>query len=258
MAEAAGEHLDYLAFHHMFNPDDADSPVLAYGKYREDPARTWDQLMNSWKIHDAKIRRVRDLLGNASLPLAMTECHYSIAGRHRCEVLSTWAAGVSYARLLNVHERHGDLLKVATAADFCGTRWQVNAVMLPVPGAQGAFLMPVAHVMKLYRHHSGERAVTVKRAPGELDVTASRTGDTVYLHVVNTDSTRAVSARISVVGAQAASGQVFEIAAEPMSEIYGNEPNALAPVRKSLSPASPWQFPPASVSAVEITLTAGA
>ena len=48
----------------------------------------------------------------------------------------TWAAGVSYARILNNHQRHGDLLKIATAADFCGTRWQNNAVMIPVPQGQ--------------------------------------------------------------------------------------------------------------------------
>ena len=41
---------------------------------------------------------------------------------------------VANARLLNVHERHGDKLKIATLADFCGTRWQVNAIMIPVPG----------------------------------------------------------------------------------------------------------------------------
>ena len=39
------------------------------------------------------------------------------------------------ARLLNVHTRHGDVLKIATAADFCGNRWQVNAIMIPTPRA---------------------------------------------------------------------------------------------------------------------------
>jgi len=38
--------------------------------------------------------------------------------------------GVSYARLMNLHERNGDLLKIATLADSCGTRWQVNAIMI--------------------------------------------------------------------------------------------------------------------------------
>lgn len=65
--------------------------------------------------------------------MALTERNYSVEGRNRCEVLSSWAAGVSYARIMNLHERNGDVLKIATMADFCGTRWQVNALMIPVP-----------------------------------------------------------------------------------------------------------------------------
>ena len=134
MAEMAGEHLDYLAFHHMFNPDDRKRPGLRDLEYRKDPDRTWHLLMEAHKIHEQKIQKIRDSLPDGNIPLAMTECHFAIPGRDRCDVLSTWAAGVSYARMLNVHQRHGDVLKIATAADFCGTRWNVNAVMLPVPG----------------------------------------------------------------------------------------------------------------------------
>ena len=102
-------------------------------------------------------------------------------------MLSTWAAGVSYARILNNHQRHGDVLKIATAADFCGTRWQNNAVMIPVPKGSGrAYLQPVARVMQLYRHHSGTHAIKVSGTPEGLDVVASRRGNTVFLHVANT------------------------------------------------------------------------
>ena len=138
MAEVAGEHAQYLAFHHMFDPDRASRPVLRGELYRRDPDATWDQLMKAWQITDAKIRNVRDSLGARKIPLAMTECHFAIPGRNRCDVLATWAAGVSYARILNNHQRHGDVLKIATAADFCGTRWQNNAVMIPVPKGNNA------------------------------------------------------------------------------------------------------------------------
>ena len=77
----------------------------------------------------------------------MTECHFAIPGRDRGDVLATWAAGVSYARILNNHQRHGDVLKIATAADFCGTRWQNNAVIIPTPkGNNKAYLQPVARM----------------------------------------------------------------------------------------------------------------
>ena len=96
----------------------------------------------------------------------MTECHFTIPGRDRCDVLASWAAGVSYARILNNHQRHGDVLKIATAADFCGTRWQNNAVIIPTPkGNNRAYLQPVARVMRLYRHHCGSHAVQVTGAP---------------------------------------------------------------------------------------------
>jgi len=253
MIEVAGDLLDYVAFHHMFNPDSRDEPVLSWGRFRKDPARTWEQLMNAWKLHDAKIRRVRESLGGRRFPLALTECHYSIPGRNRCEVLSTWAAGVSYARLLNVHERHGDVLKIATAADFCGTRWQNNAVMIPVPGGR-SFLMPVAHVMRLYRRHGGEKALAVRRAPAALDVTASRTGNRVFLHVVNTDRTRAVETVLRLPDLAATGGTVYEIAADPLVEILGNDPELLEPRVHPFPADGRWTFPPASVSAVEVAV----
>src|SRR6185503_8114800 len=104
--------------------------------------------------------------------------------RDRGDVNSTWATGVAYARILNNHQRHGDLLKIATAADFCGTRWQNNAVLIPVPLREGrAYLQPVARVMRLYRRHIGSHAITVQRTPEGLDIAGSGSGETIYLHV---------------------------------------------------------------------------
>src|SRR6185503_11744853 len=152
--------------------------------YRRDPDATWAQLMTAWQASDAKIRTMRDSLSGRRLPIALTECHFTVPGRDRGDVLSTWAAGVSYARILNSHQRHGDVLKIATAADFCGTRWQNNAVMIPVPkGNNRAYLQPVARVMALYRHHIGTQAIELIRAPDGLDVVASRRDSPVFLHV---------------------------------------------------------------------------
>lgn len=255
MMEAAGDQLQYLAFHHMFNPDSREQPVLAWGRFRQDPARSWEQLMGAWRIHEAKILHMRERVRGLPVKLALTECHYTIPGRNRCEVLSTWAAGISYARLLNLHERHGDLVKIATAADFCGTRWQTNAVMIPTPGGK-SFLMPVAHVMRLWRRHGGEQALAVRKAPPGLDVTASRTGRRLWLHVVNTNFRGSVAARFFAGGRALASGRVFEIAADPQFEEMGHAPEVLAPKEKPLPASGEWTFPAASVSAVELALDA--
>jgi alpha-N-arabinofuranosidase len=252
MLAIAGEHLQYLAFHHMFNPDAGvpDSPLRGI-EYRKDPARTWEHLMNAAKVHEARLRWMREQTAGSEVPLALTECHFALPGRNRCEVLSTWAAGVANARLLNVHERHGDRLKIATLADFCGTRWQVNAVMIPVPGGK-SYLMPVALVMALYRRHTGSQALVVTEAPDGLDVTASRTGERIYLHVVNTHRQRSIAARLAADGLSIRSGRIYQLAADPEFEVMETQAEAIVPVPKELPSDGLWTFPPASVSAVEL------
>ncbi len=256
MLEVAGEHLQYIAFHHMFNPDrDIPNSPLRGIEYRKDPAWTWERLMNAASVHEARIRQMREQVAGCDTPLALTECHFALPGRNRCEVLSTWAAGVANARLLNVHERHGDRLKIATLADFCGTRWQVNAIMIPVPGG-AAYMMPVALVMALYRHHTGTQAVGVAQAPKGLDVTASRTGSRIWLHVVNTNRERPVAARLAIDGMSVQSGAVFELAADPEFEVIQTQAHEIKPVRKNLPPDGLWTFPAASVSAIELSTAA--
>src|SRR5215468_5452622 len=257
MIEVAGEHVQMLAFHHMYNPDDDKQPVLRGELYRRDADATWRQLMKAWEINDRKIRTIRESLGRSRMPLAMTECHFTVPGRDRGDVNSTWATGVAYARILNNHQRHGDLLKIATAADFCGTRWQNNAVIIPVPKNQGrAYLQPVARVMRLYRHHVGSHAVEVKRTPDGLDIAASRSGDTIFLHVVNTQRTRAVKASFQIEGRRVQSGRVLEMADDPMVEVtYLNSAEVMRVVEKPIGDRAGWEFPAASVSAVELKLT---
>jgi alpha-L-arabinofuranosidase len=167
---------------------------------------------------------------------------------------------VSYARILNNHERHGDVLKIATAADFCGTRWQNNAVMIPVPKGSGrAYLQPVARVMQLYRHHSGTHAIKVSGIPDGLDVVASRRDDTVFLHVANTQRAKSVTAALQILGSTIRQGRVFEIAEDSTVELsYLNSAEVMKTMEKSISADGVWEFPPASVSAVELDIVPSA
>ena len=212
--------------------------------------------MAAWQLTDAKIRAIARHLGARNIPLAMTECHFVIPGRDRGDVLASWAAGVSYARILNNHQRHGDVLKIATAADFCGTRWQNNAVIIPTPKGQNrAYLQPVARVMQLYRHHIGSHAIRVAGQPDGLDVVASRRGDTVYFHVVNTRRTRLMNATIQIAGQVIRSGRVFEITADPTVEVsYLNDADVMRPLEKPFATDGAWEFPAASVSALEFQI----
>ncbi len=254
LMEEAGEHLNYIAFHHMFDPGQGlkASPVRN-NEYRKDPAATWEVLMNGYKPHQRKIEKLRHETASYNVPLALTECHYSIEGRNRCEVLSSWAAGVSYARIMHLHERNGDKLKIATMADFCGTRWQVNALMIPVPRGE-AFLMPVAKVMQLYRHHTGQSFVGVKGVPDALDVTASLSGNTVFLHVANTNRTQAVQSFLKIEGKNILSGKAFEISTDPTFEIMSAANDPLKPKERIVKADVPFVFSPASVTAIELTM----
>lgn len=254
MLNVAGEHIDYLAFHNMFDAGSKskDSP-LKHNDLRRDPQATWDHLMKAYVQPQERIGNMRAQVEGTGVPLAITECHFALPGRNRCEVLSTWAAGVANARILNVHERNGDVAKIATLADFCGTRWQVNAIMIPTPTGR-SFMMPVARVMGLYRKHSGTEAVGVCNAPADLDITASRKGKKVFLHVVNTNRSRSVSTEIRLTMCGIHSARSFEIAAPPELEIMEHNADALAPVEKPIPKGMRWTFPAASVSAVEIRM----
>jgi alpha-L-arabinofuranosidase len=253
MIEIAGGNIDLIAFHHMFNPgQDIKNSPLRDNEYRKDPAGTWEILMDAYKIHESKINGIRSEVSSYKMPLALTECHYAIPGRNRCEVLSSWAAGVSYARMMNLHERNGDLLKIATLADFCGTRWQVNAVMIPVPSGK-AFMMPVAKIMALYRKHSGKESLGVTGTHENLDITASRTGNTIFMHVVNTSRVKSAETTIRISNLAIKSGRAFELSADPEFEILSAANDPLLPKEKILNINEPVIFPPASVTALELT-----
>ena len=252
MAEIAGKELAYLAFHNGLGPGGEGSPLHGI-EYRKDPAKTWDYFMRAYKAQEAAIDDMRRQVANYKIPIALTECHFFLPGRNRCEALSTWAAGVANARILNVHERNGDLLKIATLADFCGTRWQNNAVMIPVPSGK-SFMMPVAMVMSLYRRHSGSHAVEVAAIPDGLDVTASRTGDRIFLHVVNTHRTKSVKSAFQVRGRKIVAGRAYWFDPDPEFEVFEYRPEHTFPKEGKVDQDKPWTFPPASVSAVELTM----
>jgi alpha-L-arabinofuranosidase len=124
--------------------------------------------------------------------------------------------------------------------------------MIPVPAGE-AFLMPVAKIMKLYRSHMGNDFIKVKDSPPQLDVTASRTGDTIFLHVVNTDRTTPVNADFHITGLAFTKGKAFEISADPSFEIMSASNDPLLPKQKEVTPGAPFTFSPASVTAIELT-----
>ena len=249
--EVAGEHLDYIAFHGGYHSTLPNSP-LNEDDYGKDPDRTWRHLMTGADWAARKLKEMRQQTAGYDVPLALTESHYGMPGRNRCDLMAAWATGVAYARIFNLYQRHGDALKIATLADFCGTRWMCNAVILPTPGERNAYMMPVARVLSLFGGHTGKKAVRATKCPSALDVTASRTGKRVWLHVANTLRGRSVRAAIRVEGMKILSGKVFQIAVDPELEVWARNADRFAPVQKKLPAGAKWTFPPASVTAIEL------
>lgn len=248
MAQVDG--IDLLAFHHHFQSGLPDSP-LTDCVYRQDAEKTWTHLMHAHKSLEDHIALLRPDLGTKRL--AITEGHFVLPGRYRCEVLSTWGAGVSYARCLNVIHRNSDVIDIATMADFFGNVWQVNAILIAGrKKGMFAYFQPVATVMKLFSDHQGQYALDVT-STDTVDATASRTGNTVYLHLINTSRTESAACQLDLGDGQIESLRVFEIAADSLTEVTPVEPEVFT-AREYTAPGNTVTLSPAAVMAVEIQL----
>jgi alpha-L-arabinofuranosidase len=255
LAERAEEHIDYVAFHMMQQSPVRKDTVLNGLRYQSAPRDAWDELMEMVpRVVEKKMALMRQSLESkgSKHPLAITEGHLSLAPRNINPILTEWLTGVYHARVMNVYHRNGDRVKIATAADFNGCRWTSNALLSQVPNGV-SYLLPVGAVMRLFRKYNGAQAVAVKSGSPALDVVGSREGDTVYLHVANTDYASAVEARLAVDGMAVAAARVYEIAPEnPRQHIDETNSRVFTPKEYVLAVGADvrWRFPARSVSAV--------
>lgn len=194
---------------------------------------------------------------NSDIGIAITEGHLSLQPYNANSILTEWLSAVYHARTMNTYLRHGDRVKICTGADFCGTRWTVNAVMMPVPRGQ-SFLLPIGTIMRLYKKNIGTHGISLNSCPSGLDIAASRKENKIYLHVLNTNYCDPVKAKFSIDGAVITGGKVYEIAPEhPRVYVNQNRPDVFSPEAKTLQTddQSEWTFPGASVSAVELDIS---
>ncbi|MEA1997264.1 MAG: alpha-L-arabinofuranosidase [Gemmatimonadota bacterium] len=261
MIEGAGEYLDYVAMHMMGQHPKRKDTVLQGMEYTHEPGQAWEELNELADQLEQGISSFKELVENtrADTGIAVTEGHLSLRPHNACPILAEWLCGVFHARSMNSYQRHGDRVKIATCADFAGTRWTVNAVMLRVPQTFGAvsYLMPVGSVMRLFKRHNGRQGVAVKTAPPELDLAASRTEDRIYLHVANKSYHQGIEVCFAVEGLKVTAGRVYEIAPpELRTYVSQDRPDVFKPVEHELkgSPEFKWRFPAGSVSVVELTV----
>lgn len=257
MVERAGEHIDYIAIHTMGQtPVRRDSILRGWG-YQKDPERAWAELMEMFPIRvEKKLLDLEESLSGskASVPIAITEGHLSLPPHNSNPILTEWLTGVYHARSMNLFQRHGDRVKIATTADFNGNRWTTNAVIHQVPNGV-SYLLPAGAVARLFKRHNGTHGVALKSAPTALDICASRAGDKIFLHVANMNFSQSTSASFAIDGMRITSGRVLEIAPEnPRQEISPINPKVFDPVERKLAPGDQikYTFPARSVSVVEL------
>jgi hypothetical protein len=258
MLRQAGEHLDYIAIHMMQQLPRRPDTVLRGRAYQDDPARAWAELLEISRGIEDRLAELEDIIvrQSAGTGIAVTEGHLSLAPHNANPILEEWLTGVYHARAMNIYQRHGARVRIATAADFSGTRWTAVSVRLQVPRGI-SYLTPAGSVMRLFGRHNGQHAVAAGGGPSDLDIAASRTGDRIFLHVANLRYDGAVDATFAVGGRTIAGGRVLEIAPEnPRQAVTQDQPDVFAPKEKSIGPGpvTTWRFPAASVSAIELDL----
>ncbi len=246
MEQQAGALIDFVAIHMMGQTPKRSDTTLEGLRYEQDPARAWEELL---ELSDAVERRVTEIEQATTKPIAITEGHLSLSPHNANPILYEWLSAAYHARSMNIYQRHGERIRIATASDFQGNRWTTTAVMTPTPFGR-SYLMPAGSIARLFGRHNGTHGVAVKSAPEGLDVAASRTGNKLFLHVANIEYARAVEA--SFPGAKG--GRVIEIAPENLrSYVNQDHPDVFRPRETALKAAS-WRFPAGSVSVVELEL----
>jgi alpha-L-arabinofuranosidase len=250
----AGEHIDMAAIHMMGMRPQRKDTVLRGARYQRAPEQAWQELLELTGIVEERVSEIEAAAAQtgSKAGIAITEGHLSIPPHNANPVLQEWLSAAYHARSLNVYQRHGACVKIATAADFEGNRWTVNALMIQ---SGVCYLNPVGSIARLFKRHNGTQGVAVTRSPAGLDIAASRTGNKFWLHVVNTNYSRAVEASFGVSGLTVTAGRVYQIAPEDLRQMVTlDEPDVFQPVDAALpnAPVLNWRFPAGAVAAVEL------
>ena len=256
LLKQAGEYLDYVAIHMMGQTPKRPNTVLKGLRYQKEPELAWEELLELSNVVEKRVSELEEAITQtgSNAGIAITEGHLSLSPPNANPILYEWLSAPYHARSLNIYQRHGARVKIATAADFQGNRWTNTAVMLPTPRGN-SYLMPVGSIARLFKTHSGTQGVGLRSSPPGLDIAASRSPGKFYLHVANLEYRRAVEASLAVDGMRITGGRVFQIAPQDLrTYVNQDQPDVFKPQETAL-PAGPvlkWRFPAGSVSVVEL------
>lgn len=257
LLKKTGDLVDMVAVHMMHQRTSRPDTVLQGRRYRDDYRETWKELGWMYDSVRTKLETIRGMVEEhqPGTRIAITEGHLSLKPHNKNELLREWLSGLYHARVLTLFERHSDIVDICTLADFAGQSWTVNAVMLGSP-VEPPYLMPVGHVMRLFSRHSGSHGVEVTSDDDALPVSATRSGDTLYLHVANLDFDKEATVTLDAGGAKLGRMTAHRIAPGDITAAIDTTTLDVFDVETVEGDASGGTItlPAASVSAIEIEI----
>ena len=257
LLKRAGEYLDLVAIHMMGQSPKRPDTVLTGLRYEKDPERAWDELLELSNEVEKRVGELDSAIAStgSKAGIAITEGHLSLSPANSNPILREWLSAAYHARSLNIYQRHGGRVKIATAADFQGNRWTNTAVMVPTPRG-ASYLMPVGSIARLFKKYNGKQAVAVQSPSSSLDIAASRTGGKFYLHIANLEYRKSVSSGFAVAGMKITGARAYMIAPDDLrTYVDQDQPDVFKPRETELS-VNPlvlqWRFPAGSVCSIEL------
>lgn len=247
-----GRTIDYLAIHHYYGGDSTQRDLrhlmthpLAYERF----------------YHDVE-RLAREEVPGHAIALDIDEWGLSLpeSTEHGMD------AALYGARLMNVFERTTPFVGMTAVSDLVNG-WPGGIIQA---SRTTVFVTPEYEVNRMYATHVGtERVRTVVDGPTvgvdsagvaqpALDAVTTRVGDVAYVHVVNTDPSRAIATNVTVAGAAVRGDGEWELLVEPVRGARNSfaTPDAIAPRRVSLRAGASFviRLPPRSVSVLTLRL----
>jgi alpha-N-arabinofuranosidase len=197
---AAGENIDYLAVHHYYGRHEAGndtSKLLARPLFFE-------------RFYLDVAQLLRELGLGGRVKLAINEWGLDLPPERQYSI----EAALYAARLMNVFERSGELVEMSAVSDLVNG-WPGGIIQA---SRHDIFVTPIYLVNQMYNDHRGDMRLSATVSSLEVDATASRRGNTIFLKAVNTSLTSSFVTTIALEGvAPAARAEMETIAGRAVS-----------------------------------------
>jgi len=202
----AGKNIDYLSIHHYYGT----------AEMKGDANNLRARPLHYERFYHEMQKMMQELVPGREIKLAINEWNTSLP----LPAQQSMQSALYGARLMNVFERSGNLVQMSAVSDMVNG-WSGGIIQA---SRHAVFVTPTYLVNRLYGTHVGrERLAGSLRGPtfdstleGKavpiIDAVVSRSADggQMFVKVVNTDPTRAVSMKISVNGARVANQAQIE------------------------------------------------